>query len=90
VPAFAGLVGLSRWHGSCLSGTLFSWRGILDWLVRAGIRGFAFGVGFALVIVGLALGVSMVLLPVGIVVGLFGVVVIVWALFGDVPGSARA
>jgi hypothetical protein len=31
----------------------------------------------------------MVLLPVGIVVGLFGVLVVVWALFGEVPGSAR-
>ena len=68
---------------------LFHWRGILDWLVRAGVRRFAFGVGFGLMIVGLAMGVSMVLLPVGIVVGLFGVVIEVWAIFGDVPGSAR-
>jgi hypothetical protein len=69
---------------------MFSWRTAIDWLTRIGIRAVAFAVGFALVIVGLAMGVSMVLLPVGIVVGLLGVVVVVWALFGDVPGSARA
>jgi hypothetical protein len=64
-------------------------RRTLQWLTRVGVRGSAFSVGFALVILGLALGVSMVLLPVGFVVGLFGVLVVVWALFGDVPGSAR-
>jgi hypothetical protein len=40
-------------------------------------------------ILGLAMGVSLVLLPIGLAVGLFGVVVVVWAIFGDVPGSAR-
>ena len=68
---------------------MFSWRTAIDWLTRAGVRGVAFVVGFALVIVGLAMGVSMVLLPVGIVVGVLGVVVVVWALFGEIPGSAR-
>jgi hypothetical protein len=67
----------------------FSWRRAIDWLTRVGVRSIAFGIGFALVIIGLGMGVSMVLLPVGIVVGLLGVVVAVWALFGDVPGSAR-
>jgi hypothetical protein len=65
------------------------WRRTIQWLTWVGVRGTAVGVGFALMILGLALGVSMVLLPVGIVVGLFGVLVVVWALFGEVPGSAR-
>jgi hypothetical protein len=49
----------------------------------------ALAIGFVLMIAGLGMGVSMVLLPVGLIVGLLGVVVVVWALFGDVPGSAR-
>jgi hypothetical protein len=65
------------------------WRRTIQWLARVGVRGIAFVVGFALVIIGLALGVSMVLLPIGIVVALFGILLVVWALFGDVPGSAR-
>jgi hypothetical protein len=68
---------------------VFFWRRAADRLVRVGVRGIAFAIGFVLMIVGLAMGVSMVLLPVGLVVGLLGVVILVWAVFGDVPGPTR-
>ena len=65
------------------------WRRAVNWLACAGVRGVACALGFILMILGLAMGVSLVLLPIGLAVGLFGVVVVVWAIFGDVPGSAR-
>jgi hypothetical protein len=90
-----------RRHETCLQGRL---TGIMEALMtrhrilhavllsgaRVGVRLLAVAIGVPLMVVGLAMGVSLVMLPVGLVVGLFGLLLALWAMFGDVPIPARS
>jgi hypothetical protein len=57
---------------------------------RVGIRALAIAIGVPMMILGLAMGVSLVMLPVGLVVGLLGLLMALWAMFGDVSVPARS
>jgi hypothetical protein len=57
---------------------------------RVGIRALAIAIGVPMMVLGLAMGVSLVMLPVGLVVGLLGLLMALWAMFGDVPVPARS
>ncbi len=57
--------------------------------VRIGVRALAIAIGVPMMVLGLAMGVSLVMLPAGLAVGLLGLLITLWAMFGDVPVSAR-
>jgi hypothetical protein len=42
-----------------------------------------------MMVLGLAMGVSLVMLPAGLVIGLLGLLIALWAMFGDLTMPAR-
>jgi hypothetical protein len=64
--------------------------GVLATGARIGLRALAIAIGVPMMVLGLAMGVSLVMLPAGLPIGLLGLLIALWAMFGDVQGSARA
>jgi hypothetical protein len=62
---------------------------VLDTGARVGIRALALAIGIPMMVIGLAMGVSLVMLPAGLVIGLLGLLIALWAIFGDVPVSKQ-
>jgi hypothetical protein len=57
---------------------------------RFGVRVVGLAIGLGLTFWGLAMGVSLVMLPAGIVVALLGILIVVAAIFADVPRTTRS
>lgn len=57
---------------------------------RFGARVAGLAIGLALAFWGLAMGVSLVMLPAGVIVALAGILIVVAAIFAQVPRSTRS
>jgi hypothetical protein len=62
---------------------------VLVGAARVAVRTGAIAIGVPMMVLGLAMGVSLVMLPAGLVIGLLGLLIALWAMFGDLTMPAR-
>jgi hypothetical protein len=62
---------------------------VLVGAAHVAVRAGAIAIGVPMMVLGLAMGVSLVMLPAGLVIGLLGLLIALWAMFGDLTMPAR-
>jgi hypothetical protein len=76
-----------RWEATVNQATIFGTALAVGARLGARVVGVAIGLGLAFW--GLAMGVSLVMLPAGVVVALVGILIVVAAIFADVPRTTQ-